>query len=151
MRIWPRALADEIEDAFAFLLPQGYRLIAKSAWGMGGRVTYRSAQLWIGIEWDRSEPWLDFAPVGSAEAYDWDLVDHLLRGARHFSRTKFTTLTARVPELASFLQTRLADIEASFKAPMREPTIAHLHAVRAERGALAKEWWDGLKRPKSQD
>ena len=55
MRIWPQSIGDAVREDFAFLpAAHGYRLIADSDAGLGGRLTYRSPDLWIAVHWDRS-------------------------------------------------------------------------------------------------
>ena len=106
MRLWPKSVGDRIREAFAFLTEvHGYRLIADSDGGMGGSLTYRSDALWIAVEWDRSDPWLEFSPARSpAGKFDWDLVDQLLRSAPHFEGAGVPSRTAPVAELAAFLR-----------------------------------------------
>src|SRR4029077_10436854 len=104
MGFWSKSREDEVESAFSFLLGSGYELVAKSAEGTGGRVTFRSKNLWIGIEWRQGDPWIEFGPAGAAATYDWDLVDHLLRGKDQFERKTYSTRTAPVPQLAGFVR-----------------------------------------------
>src|SRR5690349_2894015 len=96
MRLWPRSMSERIREAFAFLVDgHGYRLVSYSGGGMGGSVTYRSDDLWIAVEWDRSDPWLEFSPTRSAVGrFDWDLVDHVLRGAAALEHADVPALDA---------------------------------------------------------
>src|SRR5215212_4897147 len=100
MRLWPRSTSDRIREAFAFLTAaHGYRLVADSDGAMGGSVTYRSDGLWIAVEWDRSEPWLEFSPTRSSLGrVDWELVDHVLRGAEHWERGMDDPARTAAPE-----------------------------------------------------
>jgi hypothetical protein len=147
MRLWPRSTGDEIRETFAFLTQErGYRLIADSDAGMGGSLAYRSPELWITVEWDRSDRWLEFSPTRSAVKVDWDLVDHLLRGAPHYEGAGVPMRTAPVPELAAFVRAHLIEIEARFRGPARAATVSTLLALRKEQLARVQAWWDGLER-----
>ena len=147
MRLWPRSTGDEIRDAFAFLTRErGYRLIADSDAGMGGSLTYRSAELWIAVEWDRGDPWLEFSPTRSEVKVDWDVVDHLLRGVPQYEGLGVPVRTASVPELAAFLRAHLDEIEARFRSPAREATVAALFVLREGQLSRVQAWWDSLKR-----
>jgi hypothetical protein len=144
MRLWPRSTSEEIRAAFAFLVEEhGYRLVADSGDGMGGAVTYRSDDLWVAVEWDRSKPWLEFAPTHSSVGrFDWELVGHLLRGAEHWERgMNDPARTATPEELAGWLRERLAEIEARFRLPERDATNARLECLAAERRSLREQWW----------
>jgi hypothetical protein len=142
MRLWPRSTADRIREAFAFLVEtHGYRLVADSDGGMGGSITYRSEGLWIAVEWDRGEPWLEFSPTRSSVGrFDWDLVDHVLRGEA-FARADVPAREAPADELAAWLRAHLAEIEAAFAPPRREDTQARLRAVDSERRRLRERYW----------
>lgn len=150
MHLWPRSTADQIYEAFGFLTDRGYRLIADSPGGMGGSVTYRSAGLWIAVEWDRSEPWIEFAPThASVGRVHWEVVDHLLRGAEHWEHGTAAARTAPAVELAAWLHERLANIEALFRMPELEQTNKQIQAVLTERRAFMEERWKSSSRPAS--
>ena len=152
MSLWPRSTGDNIRDAFAFLTRErGYRLIADSDAGMGGSLTYRSDELWIAVEWDRGDPWLAFSPTRSEVKADWDLMDHLLRGAAQYEGAGIPIRTAPVPELAAFIRAHLDEIEARFHGPAREATVAALLVLRRGQLARVQAWWDTLKRAPPND
>jgi hypothetical protein len=134
---------DTIRIAFAWLTaPQhGYRIVAESE-GAGGAVTYRSDALWIAVEWDRGQPWLEFAPTHSAVGrFDWELVDHLLRDAPHFREGAGPGGEAPAVALAAWLRPRLAAIESRFRPPALDATQARLHALAAERADVQFARW----------
>jgi hypothetical protein len=146
MRLWPRSTGDGIRDAFAFLTQErGYRLIADSDAGMGGSLTYRSSELWIAVEWDRGDPWLEFSPTRSEVKVDWDLMDHLLRGAPQYEGVGVPVRTAPASELAAFVRAHLDEIEARFRGAAREATVAALLGLRRGQLARVQAWWDSMK------
>jgi len=148
MHFWPRSREDEVTDHFAFLLKRRYALVAKSSSDTGGRVTYRSAKLWIGVEWDGGDPWLDFSPVGATESYDWDLVRQLLRGRTRFESRDLATHTEKARILAAFARSHLAAIEALFAPTARSATVLTLSAMKAERNAQRRARSATVNRPK---
>jgi hypothetical protein len=149
LRLMPRSPADRIRDAFAWLTepPHAYRIVAESE-GLGGAVTYRSESLWVAVEWDRGEPWLEFSPTRSAVGrFDWELVDHLLRGAAHFGGGGGTASEAPAGALAAWLRPRLGEIEARFRPPALAETNARLLALQSERTRARAAWWDRPREP----
>jgi len=135
MRFWPQSREDEVVDHFAFLLKRRYALVARSSSGTSGRVTYRSAKMWIGIEWKGGDPWIEFSPVGASDSYDWDLVRLFMRGRTQFESRDLSVRTDKVPNLAAFARTHLASVEALFAPTVRDGTVAALSALKADRSA----------------
>jgi hypothetical protein len=150
VRPWSQSPTERVRAAFAFLSepPHAYRLIAESDSGMAGSVTYRSDALWITVEWDRGEPWLEFAPTQEpAGRFDWELVDSLLQGAKH--TTAPVTGPAReapAEELAAWLRARLPEIEARFTPAVRTATQARLLGLATKRAAARQAWWKARER-----
>ena len=149
MRLWPRSAAEEIREAFAWLTgpPHAYRLIAESD-GMRGAVTYRSEGLWIAVEWDRGQPWLEFSPTRSAVGrFDWQLVDHLLRGAERYAAGSGVGGEAPAMELAGWLRPRLGEIERRFAPPSLADTHDQLLALQAQRAREREAYWKARESP----
>jgi hypothetical protein len=147
MRFWPQSREDQVVDHFAFLLKRRYALVARSSSGNSGRVTYRSAKMWIGIEWDGGDPWIDFSPVGASDSYDWDLVRLFMRGRTEYESRDLSVRTDKVPMLAAFARTHLAAIEALFAPTVRDGTVAALSALKADRSAKLRAR-SSVKKPK---
>ena len=146
MRFWPQSTGDAVRDAFAFLQEaHNYRLIVDSDAGMGGSLGYRSPELWITVHWDRDDPWLEFSPTDIDDRFDWDVVEHLLRGAEHYQGKGVPVRTAPVPELAAFLRQHLAEIERQFRGPERVVTLARLGQLQAEQQRRVQAWRDRMK------
>jgi hypothetical protein len=143
LRLMPRSPADRIREAFGFLTrpPHAFRIVAESE-GMGGAVTYRSDALWVAVEWDRGEPWLEFSPTRSSVGrFDWELVDHVLRGAAHYEAGGGAGGEAEAGELAAWLRPRLAEIEARFAPGRLAETNERLLALQAQRARGREEYW----------
>jgi hypothetical protein len=133
MSLFGPTVPDRIRASFQFLVDSGrYRLIAESE-GIGGAITYRSSELWIAAEWDRSLPWLDFSSTHDAGArFNWSLVDLLLAGADHYEGNGISNVAT--PEaLAEWFRPRLTDIEQRFSHARREKTISSLSLLEQER------------------
>src|SRR5581483_2378618 len=141
MALFGPSISERIHEAFAFLEARGYRLIAESAEAMGGSINYRSPHLWVAIDWDRSEPWLEFAPTHSSIGrVDWELVDHVLRGAKHWEFGMSPRKTASAEALAAWLRTRIEEIEMRFREPELAATSARLQAILGERRQLTEAY-----------
>jgi hypothetical protein len=133
---------DGIKAAFAFLESCGYRLVAESGSGpFGGAITYRSADLWIVVEWDRGDVHLEFAPTQSWQGrVPRDNIDHLLRGADRFDREPPLLRRAPIGELADFTRDNLVEIERRFTPAARPSTEAFLRTLEADRRQRAKDY-----------
>ena len=138
------AFNDRIKSAFAFLVDQGYRLVAESGDGpFGGAITYRSPELWIAIEWDRGDVHLEFAPTESwSGSVPWDNVDHLLRSIPRFEREPPLLRGAEIEELATFTRQHLSEIERRFAREQRAATEAFLSALEQDRRRRADAYWN---------
>jgi hypothetical protein len=147
MALFSPSVFDRIRSSFRFLLETGrYRLVAESE-GMGGAITYRSPELWVAVEWDRSLPWLDFSPTHeSVGRFDWTLVDLLLNEAAHYSRDPKEPEVAEPERLADWLRPRLNEIETRFSEPLLPVTNARLGAYEKERAGLREAHWIDLER-----
>ena len=145
MRFWPQSTGDAVRAAFAFLPAEhGYRLMADSDAGLGGSLAYRSPDLWITVHWDRSDPWLEFSPTNLDARFDWDLVEHLLRGAECYEGVALPVRTAPAPDLAAFLRQHLPEIERRFQDSARPETLTRLAELQAEQRRLVQKSWDEL-------
>lgn len=142
MSLFGPTVPDRIRTSFRFLLETGrYRIIAESE-GMGGAITYRSPQLWIAAEWDRSLPWLEFSPTHhSLGRFDWILVGLLLNDADYYEPNAETLEVAEPEALADWLRPRLADIEARFSDPLLPETTARLTAYSQKRARVREAYW----------
>ena len=134
MRYWPQSTADEVREAFDFLVDlHGYRLIVCST-GMGGTVAYRSELLWISLEWDRSAPWLEVAPSRSGiQAFGQATLAWLLSGADFDQFRGESARFASLEELATFVRENLHATEALFRGPQRDISLARLAVLRGDR------------------
>ncbi len=145
MRFWPQSTGDAIREAFAFLpAAHGYRLIADSDAGMGGSLTYRSADLWITVSWDRGDHSVEFSPTNIDGKFDWELIEHLLRGAERYEGVGVPVRAAPVPELAAFVSQYLPEIERRFRDPALPETLTRLAELQAEQRRRAQQSWDEL-------
>ena len=153
MRFWPQSTGAAIREAFAFLpAAHGYRLIADSDAGMGGSMTYRSADLWITVSWDRGDHWVEFSPTNIDAKFDWELIKHLLRGAEHYDGLGVPVHAAPIPELATFVREYLPEIERRFRDPALPQTVARLGELQVEQRRVAQKSWDELiPRPTSHN
>lgn len=150
MSVFGPSIADRIRTAFQFLLETGrYRLIAESE-GMGGEIAYRSPDLWIAIQWDRSLPWIEFSPTHhSFGRFDWILVELLLANADHFEGDALTAEVAEPEALAAWLRPRLAEIEARFTDPILTATNSRLADYSRERARIREAYWRERQDPKT--
>jgi len=141
-------IADQIKNAFAFLLLRGYALVAESDVGpLAGAITYRSTELWIAVEWDHGSAHVEFAATGSwAGRVPWDNVDHLLRGVTRYEHEPPLFQSAPIPVLATFVRERLEEIERRFSPAERSATEAFLNILEADRRRRAQEYWRRLER-----
>ena len=151
MSLFGPTIPDRIRTSFQFLVDSGgYRLIAESE-GLGGAITYRSAELWIAAEWDRSLPWLDFSPTrDSAGRFDWILIDLLLKESERYDRDVEQSEVAEPEALADWLKPRLGRIEAAFRQPQLAETNATLKRYAQQRGRAREAYWQDLQRKYQQ-
>lgn len=98
-----------------------------------GDVTYRSAELWVVVNWDRRLPIMWFAPTHSSIArFSWTLVRLLLSGKVEYSRESDRPLEEEPELLAEWLKDHLPEIEERFRLPALTATNATL--ARLDRG-----------------
>lgn len=132
----------EIRNNFDFLLEKSRYEIVSEGDGMGGGVTYRSAELWVAVEWDRGLPTLVFAPTQrSVGRVDWTIVDHVLRNAEHYEGEARHSCLASADDLAAWLRPRLDAIEVAFRSPQLDATNIRLSSLLAEQGAERMAYW----------
>ena len=147
MPLFGPKVPDRIRASLQFLVDSGrYRLIAESE-GIGGAITYRSPELWIAAEWDRSLPWLDFSSThDSAARFDWELLDLLLTGAEHYHHGDGIARVADPEVLAEWLRPRLTEIERRFRKSQLSETAAALYRLREERASVFEAHLQDVRR-----
>jgi hypothetical protein len=140
MRFWPRSATETIREAFAFLTNDcGYRLVSESGLGMGVTVTYRSPALWVAVNADRGDAWVEVTPARSADdPYDDRLLAELLAGHEQYIADCSPAELRGVSECAAFLRANLAELERRFSPERRDETRRRLATLRASRAKRAK-------------
>jgi hypothetical protein len=124
----------EIKAQFAFLLERGFVLTSESDAGFAGSITYRSPDLWIAVEWDRSHPWLRFSPTHSwSEFVEWSVLDHVLRGRTGFECDTTFIQTAPTEVLVAFVQEHLPAILARFDRSNWPATLEAILRIESDR------------------
>jgi hypothetical protein len=147
MRLWPRSTTARISEAFAFLAEAGYRLVSDSGLGMGTTVTYRSPALWIAVNSDRGDTWVEVTPTGQPDdPYTEGLLHELLAGHATYEAEHPLTRRRSVEEAAAFVREHLGELEIRFRPERLAETRQQLAALRDARTAKTRGWLANLDR-----
>ena len=146
------SLLEQVKEAFAFLLPRGYAIVEEADEGMGGGVTYRSADVWIDVGWERDGGVsLEFASTHSSwyGRVPWDNIDHLLRGVARYEHEPPLFRTASLDTLTKFVRTNLTEIEERFAGERRDATASFLERLERDRRQRADDYWNRRVTPQA--
>jgi hypothetical protein len=147
MRLWPRSTTDRIREAFAFLIEAGYRLVSESGLGMGVTVTYRSPALWIAVNADRGDAWVEVTPTGQPDdPVTDDVLRELVAGHTTYEAKYPLGRAQSVEETAAFVREHVDELERRFGPEYLAVTRKGLAALCAARAAKTKAWLAGSDR-----